>query len=154
MTTEREDITAAQDSHAAEKEPPARQEREQPEVSPRVPIFPDLFISGTTAILIMLCVYSLLCIALPADVQTRANPYEPPAGIYFSWYLAYLGTLLRRVPASLVAAVPILLTLLLAFWPFFDRNPSRELRRRPLALALGAGAAAILLSLTYLGWAT
>jgi quinol-cytochrome oxidoreductase complex cytochrome b subunit len=155
--SEDRDIQQAFRNEASDTPTPAAEpifESPDPEPEARVRIFPDLFISATTAILVMLCIYSALCIAFPASLETRADPYSRPVALHSSWYLSYLMFLLQRFSAGIVAVLPILLTVVLAAWPFLDRSPARRPEDRTAALAFGAFALVSLLALTYLGWAS
>jgi len=123
------------------------------EADARIPIFPDLFISGLTAMVLLLCLYSVLCIFLPAGLDIRANTFAAPAELTPAWYLLFLYQGLRSAAPLARALAPLLLIVLVAALPFLDRNPSRELRHRPFALVLGALLVAVVLGLSYLGWA-
>ena len=125
---------------------------EPAETDARIPIFPDLFISGLTAMVLLLCLYSVLCIFLPAGLDVRANTFAAPADLKPAWYLLFLYEGLRSAAPIARALAPLLLILLIAALPFLDRNPSRELRHRPFALVLGALLVAVTLGLSYLGW--
>ena len=118
---------------------------------PRLPIT-DRLISQLTAVVLLLCLYSLLCMFLPAALGVRANPASMPAGSKPDWYFLFLYQYVRLVPGFIGALTPALLILLLAVWPYIDRNPSRDPRKRILALALVTITVATILSLTYLGW--
>jgi ubiquinol-cytochrome c reductase cytochrome b subunit len=119
-----------------------------------VPLFPDLFISGMTVVVLALCLYSLLCIFLPAGLDIRASHIAVPVDLKPAWYFLFLHRLLRSLPPLAGALVPVVLLVLLGSWPFIDRNPSREPRKRILAFALAALTTIAVLTLSYLGWAT
>lgn len=123
-----------------------------PDESPRVPLFPDLFVSGLTGIVLMLCLYSVLCILVPAALDIRANTAVPPTDAKPAWYLLFLLSYVREVPRWVGAITPVLLVLILVAWPFLDRNPAREPRKRVVALVFGAFVAVALVVLTYVGW--
>ena len=123
---------------------PARQP-ERPEVS-------EFFISEVTAVVLLLCLYSVLCIFLPAALGVRANLASMPKAAKPEWYFLFLYAYVRWVPPVVGALTPALLLVLLGAWPFLDRNPSRDPRNRILALVLVAVTVGAILALTYAGW--
>jgi quinol-cytochrome oxidoreductase complex cytochrome b subunit len=118
----------------------------------RWPELSDQLIDGTTSVVLLLCVYSVLCIFLPAALGVRANLTEMPQGPKPEWYFLFLYQYVRLVPRLVGALTPAFLLVLLGAWPFLDRNPSRDPRARVMALALLAGLAIAILALTYFGW--
>lgn len=123
-------------------------------VQPRVRVFPMLIISGLTAIVLMLCVYSLLSIFAPATLGILADPLAAPDEPKPAWYFLFLYQYLRGAPGLVAALMPVILLAILALWPFLDRSPSRLPRDRVPVLILGALTVATILVLTYLGWTT
>jgi quinol-cytochrome oxidoreductase complex cytochrome b subunit len=118
---------------------------------PTVRRFPDLFISETTAAVLLLCLYTVLCIFAPAALGLRSNPAITPLDSQPPWYFLFLDKLLHVVPSVVAALTPVILLVLLGAWPFLDRNPSRKPRKRLFALALGATAVIAIVTLTLLG---
>lgn len=113
---------------------------------------PDLLVSEATAVVLLLCVYSVLCIVAPASLQAPANFAVVPAATKPDWPFLFLYKFAQMVPSWMGVLTPVALLVLLGVWPYLDRNPSREPRKRVLALALGAVVVASVLLLTYLGW--
>ncbi len=74
------------------------------------------------------------------------------------WYFMFLFRLLRYFegPYEIVGTfvLPALFFLILFFWPFLDRSPHRDPRRRPLAMTLLAGGTIGLVGLTIFAVAT
>jgi quinol-cytochrome oxidoreductase complex cytochrome b subunit len=126
-------------------------ERELPELAPE-PAPGDHLVAEATALVLLLCLYSVLCIFLPAALGVRANAAFMPPGSKPGWYFLFLYEYVRLVPPLIGALTPALLLVLLAAWPFVDRNPSRDPRRRVLALILVAVCVVSILALTYAGW--
>jgi ubiquinol-cytochrome c reductase cytochrome b subunit len=113
---------------------------------------PDDFISACTSAVVLLCLYSVLCIFLPAALGVRANPAVMPANPKPEWYFLFLYAYARFVPPLVGALTPMLLLVILASWPYLDRNPSRDPRKRVLALLLVSVVFLSILALTYAGW--
>lgn len=115
-----------------------------------VRLFPDLFISGLTVLVLALSAYSVLCIFFPAGLDVRADPLSRPPEVKPAWYFLFLHGLLRSTPPLVRSAVPLLLLFGIAAWPFLDRSDRRSGRvaRAVTAAVVVSG----LLVLTYLGW--
>jgi quinol-cytochrome oxidoreductase complex cytochrome b subunit len=115
-------------------------------------IVPHLVVSGLTASVVLLSIYSVLCVFFPAEVGVRANTLSPATDPKPAWYFLFLWSYLRSMPPLARVLTPVVLLFALAAWPFLDRNPAREPARRVAALAL-AGAVVIAVGvLTYTGW--
>ncbi len=122
---------------------------------PRViPFYPDQMAKDSAAMLLILGTVLFLAWLLPAPLGTPADP----AGNTFTprpdWYFLFLFQMLRYFEGNweIVGTflIPALLTFGLIALPFLDRNPTRRLSDRKLAL----GALGIVISawglLTYL----
>jgi ubiquinol-cytochrome c reductase cytochrome b subunit len=94
---------------------------------------------------------STWCYYRPAPLEAQADPaqaYEARP----EWYFMFLFQLLRYFhgPYEIVGTfvLPTIFFLVLFFWPFLDRNPERNPRRRPIAMTLLSSATAGLIGLT------
>ncbi|MDQ2909151.1 MAG: cytochrome b N-terminal domain-containing protein [Candidatus Eremiobacteraeota bacterium] len=106
-------------------------------------MFMDAILSfAVFAIIVLLSIY------LPAGLDAKADPTKQFIA-YPAWYFLALYGLLRvagltppaATPyANLIATaiIPGLVVLVLILLPFFDRNPSRQLSRRPWVLSITA----------------
>lgn len=121
------------------------------EGQPTIRFFPDHFLSEGTAMILLLCLYSVLCIFAPAFLEVRANPAVTPEGSKPAWYFLFLYKFLHFVPPLVGTLTPVALLVLLGAWPFLDRNPSRKPRRRLFALGLAAVVIVGILTLTVMG---
>jgi quinol-cytochrome oxidoreductase complex cytochrome b subunit/cytochrome c len=91
----------------------------------------------------------------PLEAQADpARPYEARP----EWYFMFLFQLLRYFhgPWEMFGTfvLPLVIFLALFFWPFLDRNPHRDPRRRPVAMGLLGGGVAGLWGLTIVAIAT
>ena len=121
------------------------------EGQPTIRFFPDHFLSEATAMVLLLCLYSVLAIFLPAYLEGRANPSVTPVGSKPAWYFLFLYQYLHFVPPLVGTITPVALLVLLGVWPFIDRNPSRKPRKRIAALALAVVVVVIIMTLTIMG---
>ena len=139
MTDEIKDYECREDEHQAE---------DHMELSSRL----DRSLPGITAAVLLLCLYSVLCIFLPVTLGVRADLATPSPDAKPAWYFLFIYEYLRLVPPLLGALTPTILLVLLGALPFFDRNPSRDPRMRVVALATATIVIVAILALTYLGW--
>jgi mono/diheme cytochrome c family protein len=93
----------------------------------------------------------------PAPLEAQADPSQPYEARP-EWYFMFLFQALRYFhgPYEIVGTfvLPTTFFLLLFFWPFLDRNPQRDPRRRPVAIGLLGLGTAGLLGLTIFAIAT
>jgi quinol-cytochrome oxidoreductase complex cytochrome b subunit/mono/diheme cytochrome c family protein len=92
-----------------------------------------------------------------APLEAQADPSQPYEARP-EWYFMFLFQLLRYFhgPYEIVGTfvLPTLFFLVLFFWPFLDRSPHRDPRRRPLAIGLLGFGTAALIGLTIYAIAT
>ncbi|MCL6583632.1 MAG: cytochrome b N-terminal domain-containing protein [bacterium] len=102
----------------------------------------------THAIAILLCFALLISLATlsPAPIHEKADPYHTPKRVKAEWYflagqeilelagnLEFLGSWAPKLLGVLFQMAIIALLFLI---PFIDRNPARNPKKRPLAIAL------------------
>ncbi len=85
---------------------------------------------------------STLAIAVPFPLTDKANPADTSFVPVPEWYFLFYYELLKYVhgPLEPLATwiLPMIVILIMLFWPFIDRNPARNPIRRPAALGSGA----------------
>jgi ubiquinol-cytochrome c reductase cytochrome b subunit len=93
----------------------------------------------------------------PAPLELQADPAQPYEARP-EWYFMFLFRLLRYFegPYEIVGTfvLPLTFFLVLFFWPFIDRSPHRDPRRRPVSMGLFGAATAGLIGLTIVAVAT
>jgi quinol-cytochrome oxidoreductase complex cytochrome b subunit/mono/diheme cytochrome c family protein len=93
----------------------------------------------------------LWCTQYPAPLGEQSDPAMPYEARP-EWYFMCLFQLLRYLkgPYEVLGTfvLPALFFVLLFFWPFLDRSPQRDPRRRPVAISLLAIGTASLIGLT------
>lgn len=130
---------------------PERHLTESTQDSP--PFYPDHLRTELRVVAGLLVVAVLIGVAasfFPLGVGAPADPMDTPAHVKPEWYFLALYQLLKFIPKSTGALIPVLLVGVLALWPFFDRkaNSSRMVRVRLAAVAAGV---ILLIALTIWG---
>ncbi len=113
-----------------------------------IPFFPNHMLKELVMMCAILAVISILAVFLPAPMEEKADPFITPQHIKPEWYflagymsltfaekLAFLGAWAPKVIGVLAQG---LVVLFLFVFPFFDKNPDRNPRKRPIAMTLGA----------------
>jgi quinol-cytochrome oxidoreductase complex cytochrome b subunit len=118
---------------------------------PTIPFFPDHFLSEAVTMLLLLCLYTLLAVFMPATLENVANPLTTPAGIKPEWYFLFLYSFLHFVPPIVGIVVSMGGLVFLMALPFLDRNPSRKPRDRKVAIAMSFVVIAAIVGLSILG---
>ena len=114
-------------------ESPAQQEAEAE------PFWPAQAWKDGLLALLLLGGWTAWCLYHPAPLGAKADPAQPYEARP-EWYFMFLFRLLRYFegPYEVVGTfvLPVVFILMLFFWPFLDRTPQRDPRRRPIAMAL------------------
>jgi ubiquinol-cytochrome c reductase cytochrome b subunit len=121
------------------------------------PFWPKQALKDGVFALVFLVVLGLWASTNPAPLEAQADPSQPYEARP-EWYFMFLFQLLRYFhgPYEIVGTfvLPTLFFLVLFFWPFLDRNPNRDPRRRPVAIGLLGLSTAALIGLTVFAVAT
>jgi quinol-cytochrome oxidoreductase complex cytochrome b subunit/mono/diheme cytochrome c family protein len=121
------------------------------------PFWPRQVLKDAVCWLVFLVALQLWAAYRPAPLEVQADPSQPYEARP-EWYFMFLFQLLRyfQGPYEIVGTfvLPTLFFLVLFFWPFLDRSPHRDPRRRPVAMGLLGLGTAGLISLTIFAIAT
>jgi ubiquinol-cytochrome c reductase cytochrome b subunit len=112
------------------------------------PFWPKQLLKDGLCWLVFLVLLGLWCYNRPAPLEGQADPSQPYEARP-EWYFMFYFRLLRffEGPCEFVGTfcLPLIFFLLLFFWPFLDRSPQRNPRRRPVAIGLlGLGTAGLI----------
>lgn len=132
-----------------------------------LPFFPHFLLREVVVMCLIAGALILLASFYPASLQKPADPFKTPPSIYPEWYFLYVFGFLKfftaenihnliriRIDPEIAKGLGVILPMvvwygLLILVPFIDRNPSSELRKRKVAVALGIIALLGVLYFTY-----
>jgi ubiquinol-cytochrome c reductase cytochrome b subunit len=105
--------------------------------------WPNQLYMDTVASFIVLIVIVLLSIFAPAQLDAKADPNNDQFVPAPAWYFMGLYYLLEIFPGQFgqligTIVIPTLGVVFLILLPWIDRNPSRDFKRRPIALVVTA----------------
>jgi len=99
-----------------------------------IPFFPDHFRTEAwvmLGVLVVVVVVGLIGLFSPVGLGTPADPMDTPAHTKPEWYFLALYQLLKFIPKTTGAMIPVILAGVVLLWPFFDRKPetSKKVQR-------------------------
>ncbi|MBI4539567.1 MAG: cytochrome b subunit of the bc complex [Gemmatimonadetes bacterium] len=128
----------------------ARFPQEKPIEDP-VPFVPNHILGELVSLLIAFAVLVVLAALLPAGLEPQADPLATPEHIKPEWYFLAVYQLLKLVPEVVGVLAPAVAGVALTLLPFLDPSRERNLRRRPVAMAVFAAAVLVSVGLTIWG---
>lgn len=117
-------------------------ERELTRKEESVPFYPTHVRSEARVVAGMVLIILLvgaLGLAFPVGLADPADPMDTPAHVKPEWYFLSLYQLLKFIPKTAGAVLPVILLVIVALWPFVDRRPDtsqRTVRIRALLVAV------------------
>lgn len=120
------------------------------------PFFPYAVLKDSAMFLIVVVVIAVMSIVLGAEQGPKADPTTTTYVPRPEWYFFFLFELLRVIkPPELTPlatiGIPTICLVLLLLLPFYDRNPERDPRKRPVATIAGIMTIVAMAYLTFLG---
>lgn len=90
-----------------------------------IPFYPDhlsteLKVMG--GILLLAAVVGIIGLFLPVGSGEPADPMNTPAHVKPEWYFLFLYQLLKFIPKTTGAVLPVIAVIVLTLWPFLDRK--------------------------------
>jgi quinol-cytochrome oxidoreductase complex cytochrome b subunit len=116
-----------------------------------IPFYPDhvrsevKVIGGITAIVLIV---GILGILLPVGIGEPADPMNTPLHVKPEWYFLALYQLLKFIPKTIGAVIPVILLIVLTFWPFIDRKPETSRKVQRLRFIIVAVSLVVLAAMT------
>ncbi len=127
-----------------------------------IPFFPHHFLKEVIVMCIIMAVLSILATFFPGHMEEPADPFVTPTHLKPEWYFLanykflqlaeYLNFLGSWAPKLIGILAQMVVVLVLIFFPFFDKNPERHPRRRPVMIFVGSVSIIIYGILVYLGY--
>ncbi|HEU4684226.1 MAG TPA: cytochrome b N-terminal domain-containing protein [Nitrospira sp.] len=106
------------------------------------PFYPRQVYMDAMVMLAVFLVIAGLALAVPFPLTDKADPSDTSFVPVPEWYFLFYYELLKYVhgPLEPLATwiLPVLVILVMFFWPFIDQNPARHPIKRPVALSAGA----------------
>ena len=120
------------------------------------PFFPYAVAKDSAMFLIVVLVIAAMSLILGAEQGPKADPTTTTYTPRPEWYFFFLFELLRVLkPPELTPlatiGIPTIALVLLLLLPFYDRNPERDPRKRPVATTAGIMTIIAMAFLTFLG---
>ncbi len=118
-----------------------------------IPFYPDHIRTEAIAligILAIVVVIGILGSFNPVGLGPPADPMNTPEHIKPEWYFLFLYELLKYVPKTLGALLPVIGAGVLLLWPFLDRRTDSR-RARTIRIVLVIVAIVAVVGLTVMG---
>jgi quinol-cytochrome oxidoreductase complex cytochrome b subunit len=118
-----------------------------------IPFYPDHVRTEAIAligILAIVVVIGIIGTFNPVGLGPPADPMDTPEHIKPEWYFLFLYELLKYVPKTLGASLPVIGAAVLLLWPFLDRRTDSR-RARTIRIVLVIVAIVAVVGLTLMG---
>jgi cytochrome b6-f complex subunit 4 len=107
-----------------------------------IPFYPDHVkteFKVVVGIVVIAIILGMLGMFSPVGIGDPADPMNTPAHVKPEWYFLSLYQLLKYIPKTIGAVIPVILVGLVALWPFLDRKKETDrkpMRNRMIAVAI------------------
>lgn len=106
------------------------------------PFYPRQVYMDAVVMLGVFLIVATLALTVPFPLTDKADPSDTSFVPVPEWYFLFYYELLKYVHGPLEPlatwVLPMLVILIMLFWPFIDQNPARHPIKRPVALTAGA----------------
>jgi cytochrome b6-f complex subunit 4 len=119
-----------------------------------IPFYPDHVsteLKVVIGILVLVVIVGTIGIFFPVGLGLPADPMDTPAHVKPEWYFLGLYQVLKFIPKTAGAMLPVIGVILLAIWPFLDRKPDKSNRIKRVRLSIVVIGMVILIALTIWG---
>jgi len=129
-------------------------EAQSKEKEETIPFYPDhaknefYVIVGLT---ILAMVVGLIGLFYPVGLEEPADPMNTPLHVKPEWYFLALYQLLRYIPKTIGAVLPVLAVILMMVWPFIDHKADKSKKAYRVRAIFAAVALVILIIMTIWG---
>lgn len=129
-------------------------ERELKREDESVPFYPVHVRSEArvvAGIIVTILLIGALGLVFPVGLADPADPMDTPAHVKPEWYFLSLYQLLKFIPKTAGALLPVILLVIVTLWPFFDRKPDMSTHSLRIRAFLVAAVLFLLIALTVWG---
>ena len=119
-----------------------------------IPFYPDHVRSEARVVIgitILVMIIGIVGLAMPVGLGDPADPLNTPAHVKPEWYFLALYQILKFIPKTTGAFLPVLAVLLVTIWPFLDRKKELNLKATRIRLIIVVLGLIILTALTIWG---
>ncbi len=116
---------------------------EQPPSDETIPFYPDHVRTELRVVFwitIIIAVIGIIGYLMPLGIGDPADPMDTPAHVKPEWYFLAIYQILKFIPKTIGALLPVALILLITIIPFLDRKPDRSAsiyRKRLISVIIG-----------------
>ena len=96
-------------------------------------------------------IIGIVGLTMPVGLGDPADPLNTPAHVKPEWYFLALYQILKFIPKTTGAILPVLAVLLVTIWPFLDRKKELNLKATRIRLIIVVLGLIILTALTIWG---
>jgi quinol-cytochrome oxidoreductase complex cytochrome b subunit len=122
-----------------------------------IPFYPDHV--GTEfrvviGITVIAFIFGAIALIAPVGLGDPADPMNTPAHAKPEWYFLALYQLLKYIPKTAGAVLPVLAVILITLWPFLDRKPDKSRKIYKIRFVVVTIGLVLLVAMTILGEAS
>jgi quinol-cytochrome oxidoreductase complex cytochrome b subunit len=96
-----------------------------------VPFYPDHVRSEVKVVIgitVIIVAIGLLGLLFPMGIGDPADPLNTPTHVKPEWYFLALYQLLKYIPKTIGAVIPVAAVALVFLWPFIERKPETSIK--------------------------
>jgi quinol-cytochrome oxidoreductase complex cytochrome b subunit len=119
-----------------------------------VPFYPDHVALEAKVALgfgILVIIIGIIGLFAPVGLGAPADPMDTPDHVKPEWYFLSLYQLLRYIPKTVGATLPVLVILVLLIWPFLDKKPDSSKKAVRIRFWISLVGMIVLIALTIWG---
>ncbi len=102
-----------------------------------IPFYPDHVKTEAwvaAGIIVVIAIIAVGGLFMPVGVGDPADPLNTPVHVKPEWYFLALYQMLKFIPKTTGAVIPVIGVLLVLVWPFLDRKPETSLKVQRIRL--------------------
>ncbi len=119
-----------------------------------IPFYPDHVTNEAKVAMwfgIGLIIVGIIGLFVPVGLQPPADPLNTPAHVKPEWYFLAMYQLLKYMPKTLGAVLPVIFAGVVLIWPFLDKKPDKSKQTTRVRFIVISVLMVILIALTVWG---